>query len=40
MLEKIAIVTNDDFIIGYEDKIKVHELGILHPVKLDMSFIK
>jgi isopentenyl-diphosphate delta-isomerase len=30
MLEKIAIVTNDDFIIGYEDKIKVHELGILH----------
>lgn len=30
MFEKIAIVNNDDFIIGYEDKMKVHELGILH----------
>ena len=30
MIEKIAIVNNDDFIIGYEDKMKVHELGILH----------
>lgn len=30
MFEKIAIVNNDDSIIGYEDKMKVHELGILH----------
>ena len=30
MCEKIAIVNTDDSVIGYEDKMKVHELGILH----------
>lgn len=30
MFEKIAILNNDDSILGYEDKMKVHESGILH----------
>lgn len=30
MFEKIAVVDSDDCIIGYEDKMKVHEQGILH----------
>ncbi len=29
-LPKIALVDKDDKIIGYEDKLKVHELGLLH----------
>ena len=30
MFEKIAIVNEEDSIIGYENKMKVHESGILH----------
>lgn len=30
MFEKTAILNNDDSILGYEDKMKVHESGILH----------
>jgi len=30
IIEKIALVNNDNQIIGYEDKMKVHELGLLH----------
>ena len=30
MFEKKAILNNDDSILGYEDKMKVHESGILH----------